>query len=734
MMTLVISASPMASPAAVAEAATGMTWTVASDLPGRLRVRSEDLVASPLLRHHCKLVLTSCHWLVQFRINPLAGSLCVGYPQHRRHELLALLEQALRLNTADDGLAPLPPAPFSGARVRRTLVHGAACLALISFESVLAVPTVVMVGFSSVLLLPLAREVLHQLRRRQLTVESLELSFSGLLVSQGLTGEALLDLAIGDAVAVAQSAVERDDLDLNADHVLQRLGERVSLKSVDDSGQTLSVLLRDVELGLTIRIERREHCLLSARLLNGELIVVNRLVDGDWRPQRLRQGDLLEPGALVIFGEAEARIEHCIHTDPAYSLLREHSAKAKHDPTGAELWVHRYKRVMPPLLLSLGGVLLSVGSTDAALASFQFNPLSDWEEQKLASQFTTIADLNFHKLRIRKPASIEDIGKIRHLVISRSCLDRIGGIQVREQIHDPARTPTGSLVQLLAGIQHWICGNDGAALWSTQLQKVADPVVVEHVDIRQLHEGWSITAADGRCWQLRQQAMDPDKRCHTHLNPLEVWQDETLLGIVDLLSEPDQHWQATCQTLRELGIEIHLITAEEVERLDEIAGPLGIDQDHCHGSFTAVDRLALVRRLQQSGQGVGYVGYVLHDLPALAQADVSLGLDVDDDSRYLSTICDLSLGSDALWLPRLIKISRSMQRACDQNFSLLGASQLLASLATAAGWIAPLQTVLLSDIPLLLAELNNLLALQAPKQLATEKRATVGAKPAKSDS
>jgi cation transport ATPase len=142
----------------------------------------------------------------------------------------------------------------------------------------------------------------------------------------------------------------------------------------------------------------------------------------------------------------------------------------------------------------------------------------------------------------------------------------------------------------------------------------------------------------------------------------------------------------------------------------------------------------LVQRLQQSGQGVGYIGYVLHDLPALAQADVSLGLDVDDDSRYLSTICDLSLGSDALWLPRLIKISRSMQRASDQNFSLLAASQVLASLATAAGWIVPLQTVLLSDVPLLLAELNNLLALQAPKQLAAEQPATVGAKPARSGS
>ncbi len=707
----------MASSAAAAAAATDLTWSVASDLPGRLRIRSEQLVASPLLRHHCTLVLTSCHWLLQFRINPLAGSLCVAYPKHRRRELQPLLEQALTLAIADGDLTALPPAPYAGPRVKRTLAHGAACLALISLESALAVPTLVMVGLSSILLLPLAREVLQQLQRRRLTVQSLELGFSGVLVSQGLTAEALLDLAFGDAVEIAQSAVERDALDLDADHLLQRLGERVSLNAIDTDGSPRPWLLKDVAVGIAIRIDRREHCLLSARLLNGELIVVNRLVDGDWRPQRLLQGDLLEPGALVISGVAEARIEHCIHTDPAYRLLREHSARAQHEPKGAERWLKRYKQVMPPLLLGLGGALISIGSTEAALASFQFNPLSDWEEQKLASQLTTIADLNLHKLRIRKPAAIEEIGKIRHLIISRSCLDRIGGIQVREQIANPTTTPPGSLVQLLAGIQHWICGNDGAALWSQQLQKVADPVAVQHVEIRHLSEGWTITAQDGRCWQLRQQAMVPGERCHTHLNPLEIWKDDVRLGTVELLSEPDQHWQDTCQSLQDLGVEIHLIAGEEVERLDEMAVALGIDAQHRYGSCSALDRLELVRSFQQRGEAVGYVGYVLHDLPALAQADVSIGLDVDDDSRYLANLCDLSLGADALWLPRLILISRRMERVCNQNFTLLGGSQLIASLATAAGLIAPLQTVLLSDIPLLMAELNNLLALRAPRQL-----------------
>jgi cation transport ATPase len=723
----------MASPAVLAEDPTGLSWSVASDLPGRLRIRSQALVRSALLRHHCKLVLTSCHWLVHFRINPLAGSLCVAYPQHRKRDLLGVLEQALTLGSDDDRLAPLPPAAFSGLRVRRTLIHGTACVALISLESVLALPGLVMVGLTTVLLLPLAREVLHKLRQRQLTVESLELSFSGVLVSQGLTAEALLDLAFGDAVEVVQSAVEREGLDLDANHLLQRLSERVSLNAIDVNGEQQQRLLKDIKAGDTVSINCREHCLLSAQLLSGELIVVNRLVDGDWRPQRLVQGDLLKPGALVISGDGTAKIEHCMQTDPAFSLLRDHSAKAEPEPSQAERWVNRYKRVMPPLLLSLGGTLLTIGSTEAALATFQFNPLSDWEEQKLASQLTTIADLNLHNLRIRKSAAVENIGKIRHLIISRSCLDRIGGIQVREHISNPELTSTGSLVQLLAGLQHWICGTDGASIWSQQLQKVADPVAIQHVEIRHLLEGWTITASDGRCWEMRQQAVAQGEHCHTHLNPLEIWQDNTLLGTVALLSEPDQHWRDACASLRDLGIEIHLIASEELERLDQIATELGIDKQHRHGLSTASDRLELVQSLQQSGGMVGYVGYVLHDLPALAQADVSVGLDVDDDSRYLANICDLALGADALWLPRLIRMSRSMQRACDQNFSLLGATQLASSLATAAGWIAPLQTVLLGDVPLLLAELNNLLALQTPKPMVAEHSAAFDAKLAKQD-
>lgn len=701
-------------------------WQIACDLPGRLRVRQADLIASPLLRHHCRLILTSCHWLLRFRINALAGSLCIDYPQHRRDEVLNLLGLALQLTPLDESLLSMPNPPFSGRKVQKTLLHGGVCATLLALEGLVALPSLVMTGATLLLLWPLTREVIHQLRERRLTVETLELSFSGVLVSRGLAAEALVDMAMGDAVEATQNAVDRNDLLLDSDHLLDRLGEAVTLECLGPDGAVQMMPLHEAAVGMTITLRRHQHCFLSARVISGALVVITRLVDGDWRPQAVAAGDAILPGALVISGEATASIERCIRSDPAYDLLREHHQRPEPELSTAERWIQAYRRVMPPVLMSLGGAFLAQGAVERSLAAFQFNPVSDWENHKLAAQITAIADLNLHKLRIRHPQAIETLGGVRHLVISRSCLDRIGGIQVCERIDASSSARSGSLVQLLAGTQRWLCGKDGAVIWSQQLQRVADPIAVSNVIINDLFEGWRIDAKDGRSWVLRQSRSDAPTPQHPHFLPLEVWQGDELLGRVELIREPDAHWRETCALLQSMGVTLHIIASEPVETLKNIASELAISPEHQHGSCTASERLELVQQLQQQG-AVGFVGYVLHDLPALAQADVSIGLDVDDDSRYLSSICDLSLGADALWLPRLIRISRSMTQACNQNLGLLGASQLVSSLATAAAWISPLQTVLLADIPLLLAELNNLIAMRTPQ--STKSLKSLQAKP-----
>jgi len=686
------------------------SWLIVSDLPGRLRIRQSALIDSVALRRHCLSVLGSCHWLLGVRLNSLAGSLCITYPSERREEVSVLLARALRLSPLEQSLAAAAEPGQAYRALKRTLVHGAACLSLLALESVVAIPAAVMGGATALLLWPLLREVVPQLRRRQLTMDGLELSFSGLMVQQGLAAEALVDLALGDGVRAVQRTVDSDDLRLDRDHLLDRLGRTAELEAVSPDGSSRTLLLLDGDVGTTIRLRQQQHCFLTARLISGELVIMRRMVDGDWRPQRLSGGDAVEPGALIISGNATAVIEHSIATDPAYSLLREHHARPAPTEAADERWIADCKRLMPPVLLGLGGVLLSLGANEQALAALQFNPINDWERHRLAARITAIADLRLHSLTIRHPQAIETLGTIDHLLIDRSSLDRLGGLRVHERIATGSQRPSGFLLQLLAGVQSWFRSRGGALIWSRQLEQEVQPLALRTITVNDLRDGWLIEAEDGRRWTLRQVTpVDPDIQPSADLS-LEIWENGSLLGQLELERETPHHWLETSTLLRDLGITLHLITAEPVEQLDAFAEGLGVSREHRHGSCSASDRLALVERLQQQGKTVGYQGYVLNDLPALAQADVSISRDVDDDDHGLAGICFLSLTTESQWLPRLIRISRDLSRARQQNLGLLAASQLASSLAIAAGLIAPLQMVLLTNLPLVLVELNHLQA------------------------
>lgn len=706
-------------------------WSIASDLPGRLRILSRDLLVSPGRLSHCRQVLGSCHWLEHVRINPLAGSVCIRYPLDRRDELEALLEQALRESPVDDALEALLVPRFGGQRVRGTLTHAAACLALIALEASLALPTALVGGLSALLLWPMLRQVLQELKHKELSLESLELMFSGLMVQQGYAAEALLDLAIGDAVTVAQSRVESEGLQREPDHLLERLGGGLRLTVITAAGGSEPLTLARVSAGQVIRLQRGETTVLSARLLAGSLIVVNRWLDGDWRPRQLQVGDRLEAGTLILNGEAEAQVADGFAQDPAYALLHSHRTSLPLAPGGERAgWAERYRRVMPPLQLGLSGACLAAGSVDAALATLQFNALSDWEEQKLASELTAIADLRLHRLQTRSGPALQALGDLRHLVISRSCLEGMGGTVWRERRAD-GRTAPGTLLALLMGIQSWICGDGGADLWLAPEQQDVESVAIRHVALGPLEEGWEITSEDGRRWRVRERQEVAGSGEASPGFALDVWREEVLLGQLVLRCEPEERWREMVQHLRALGIEVHLIGAEGAGPLQAVAEALEVDAAHSHKAATDLERWQVVKKLQEGGPGVGYLGAVLQDLPALEQADVSLGLNGAGSSGQVAALCDLALAQDVLWLPRLIRISRGLRQTARQNFALVGSSQLAASLATAVGWIAPLQMVLLSDIPLLLAELNNLQTLKVsgqPDQRSRERAAALALK------
>lgn len=179
------------------------------------------------------------------------------------------------------------------------------------------------------------------------------------------------------------------------------------------------------------------------------------------------------------------------------------------------------------------------------------------------------------------------------------------------------------------------------------------------------------------------------------MEPLEFRQGDRCLGWVLLERHENHAWLSVRDDLQQLGISVEVVGQPVADPGD------------------AWQRLERVEHYQSQGELVGYLGDVIHDIPALERADVAIGLDFDEAGLLTQRLCDVSLNRDPLWLPRLIVLSRRLHSTAQSNAAMIGLTHLVSSVATAGLAISPLQTVLLADVPLLLAELRNLNSFQS---------------------
>jgi hypothetical protein len=351
------------------------------------------------------------------------------------------------------------------------------------------------------------------------------------------------------------------------------------------------------------------------------------------------------------------------------------------------------QRFINPLLFALGSFWAVRGASEQALAAFQFNPINDWETSRNANRLAAATELRLHGINIANPDVFCDLGQIQRLLVSHSCAERLLQLEIMEAPAPDSGLRRGELVRILAGVQQWLVQDSTVPLWNAQLENVINPIPVKHLELNDLNqEGWQVELEDGRQLQVvmgsRPEASGLSRG--VVVEPLEFRENERCLGTVNLQRTPNQNWEQVQQQLEQLGIAVEVVGRSVNDPAE------------------ANERLQKVEAYQAGGQRVGYMGDVIHDLPALTRADVAIGLDFDEAGMLTNKLCDLSLSRDPQWLPRLVVLSRRLKDTADGNAVMIGLTHMLSSVATAGMAISPLQTVLLADIPLLLAELRNI--------------------------
>jgi len=154
------------------------------------------------------------------------------------------------------------------------------------------------------------------------------------------------------------------------------------------------------------------------------------------------------------------------------------------------------------------------------------------------------------------------------------------------------------------------------------------------------------------------------------------------IGLADLVREESRE---AVRALREMGLEVAMLTGDSQAVADWVAGELELDL--VFAEVRPEQKADKVKSLQAQGKAVAMVGDGINDAPALVQADVGIAIGAGTDVAIESADVVL-VKNDPRDVVRLIRLSRATMRKMRQNLVWATAYNLVA-IPAAAGVLQP---------------------------------------------